>query len=143
MKIKLETALLYKSIFHVDADAVDRLNNRYTTMALVACFLIIIGKIYVGNPINCWGPSEYINLSCHWTNIKECTIIHRTQLFQKKIPSIGAQPAVTNNWIRVVEKFSIFWKKRTDRTQHYVVNIELIFVALDRSNWLSRDFLMY
>jgi hypothetical protein len=32
MKVEVETTLIYKSICHVDVDAVDRLNNRYTTI---------------------------------------------------------------------------------------------------------------
>ncbi len=62
MKIEVETSFIYKSISQVDADVIDRLNNRYTAMALVACFLIIGAKIYVGNPINCWGPSKFREL---------------------------------------------------------------------------------
>lgn len=62
MKIEVETSFIYKSISQVDADVIDRLNNRYTAIALVACFLIIGAKIYVGNPINCWGPSKFREL---------------------------------------------------------------------------------
>ena len=66
MKVEIETTFVYKSICHVDTDAVDRLNNRYTTIALVACFLIIAGKIYVGNPINCWAPGKFRKLILAW-----------------------------------------------------------------------------
>lgn len=59
MKIEVETSFIYKSICQVDADAIDRLNNRYTAIALIACFLMITAKIYVGHPINCWGPSKF------------------------------------------------------------------------------------
>ncbi|UJR24304.1 hypothetical protein I4U23_027271 [Adineta vaga] len=51
----------------VDADVIDRLNSRYTTLALLGCFLIVLGKIYVGNPINCWGPTQFQNI--HFTYI--------------------------------------------------------------------------
>ena len=45
-----------KIIHYEDDDFIDRLNNRYTVMVLVMCILIITGKLYVGNPINCWTP---------------------------------------------------------------------------------------
>ncbi|CAF1594135.1 unnamed protein product, partial [Adineta ricciae] len=39
-----------------DDDFIDRLNNRYTIMALMLCIFIITGSLYVGDPINCWTP---------------------------------------------------------------------------------------
>ncbi|CAF5132299.1 unnamed protein product, partial [Rotaria magnacalcarata] len=41
-----------------DDDLIDRLNSRYTVMALVMCIFIITGKAYVGDPINCWTPGK-------------------------------------------------------------------------------------
>ncbi|CAF1155957.1 unnamed protein product [Adineta ricciae] len=67
MKIEIETLLIYKSLFQLDVDTIDRLNSRYTTLALIGCFLIILGKIYVGNPINCWGPTQF--QSVHFTYV--------------------------------------------------------------------------
>ena len=43
-----------------DDDFVDRLNNRYTVLVLVMCFLIVTAKIYVGEPINCWAPGKLL-----------------------------------------------------------------------------------
>ncbi|CAF1175846.1 unnamed protein product [Rotaria sp. Silwood1] len=42
-----------------DDDLIDRLNSRYTVMALVMCIFIITGKSYVGDPINCWTPGRF------------------------------------------------------------------------------------
>jgi hypothetical protein len=42
-----------------DDDFIDRLNNRYTVLALVMCILIITGKNYVGDQINCWTPGKF------------------------------------------------------------------------------------
>jgi hypothetical protein len=42
-----------------DDDFIDRLNNRYTVLVLVMCILIITGKNYVGDPINCWTPGKF------------------------------------------------------------------------------------
>ena len=39
-----------------DDDFIDRLNNRWTVLALAMCIFIISGKTYVGEPINCWTP---------------------------------------------------------------------------------------
>lgn len=42
-----------------DDDSVDRLNHRYT-FALVMVFLVLVaGKQYVGQPIECWVPKEF------------------------------------------------------------------------------------
>jgi innexin len=44
-----------------DDDAVDRLNHRYT-FAMIMIFLVLIaGKQYVGQPIECWVPKEFSN----------------------------------------------------------------------------------
>ena len=42
-----------------DDDFIDRLNNRYTVMALMMCIFIITGNIFVGKPINCWTPGMF------------------------------------------------------------------------------------
>lgn len=39
-------------------DLIDRLNNRYTVMILILAILVVTGKLYVGNPINCWTPGQ-------------------------------------------------------------------------------------
>lgn len=44
-------------------DLIDRVNYRYTVMALMMCIFIIIGKTYVGDAINCWTPGELLKLN--------------------------------------------------------------------------------
>lgn len=39
-------------------DIIDRLNNRYTVLALIMCIFIVMGKTHVGEPINCWAPGK-------------------------------------------------------------------------------------
>lgn len=39
---------------------VDRLNSRYTVMILMLAILIVIGKLFVGNPIQCWTPGTIV-----------------------------------------------------------------------------------
>ncbi|CAF1496991.1 unnamed protein product [Adineta steineri] len=68
MKVEIETAFIYKSLCQVDADVIDRLNSRYTTFALIGCFLIIAAKIYVGNPINCWTPTQFQSIHSTYVN---------------------------------------------------------------------------
>ena len=47
-----------KANHYEDDDLIDRLNNRYTVLALIMCIFIITGKMYVGEPINCWTPGK-------------------------------------------------------------------------------------
>ncbi|CAF1350857.1 unnamed protein product [Rotaria sordida] len=51
-----------------DDDIIDRLNNRYTVMALIMCFFIITGKTYIGEPINSQftGPHNVYTNSICW-----------------------------------------------------------------------------
>ncbi|CAF1604793.1 unnamed protein product [Rotaria magnacalcarata] len=51
-----------------DDDLIDRLNSRYTVMALVMCIFIITGKAYVGDPINCWTPAQFSGTHNAYTN---------------------------------------------------------------------------
>jgi hypothetical protein len=53
-----------------DDDFIDRLNSRYTVMALVMCIFIITGKNYVGDPINCWAPGKFLFERSFFLNIK-------------------------------------------------------------------------
>ena len=49
-------------------DLIDRLNSRYTVMALVLCIIIVSGKLYVGEPINCWTPAQFTGTHNAYTN---------------------------------------------------------------------------
>ncbi|CAF2506909.1 unnamed protein product [Rotaria sp. Silwood2] len=51
-----------------DDDLIDRLNSRYTVMALVMCIFIITGKVHVGDPINCWTPAQFSGTHNSYTN---------------------------------------------------------------------------
>ncbi|VEL40063.1 unnamed protein product [Protopolystoma xenopodis] len=42
-----------------DDDLVDRANHAYTTMVLMLCTLVVLGRQFVGKPISCWTPNEF------------------------------------------------------------------------------------
>lgn len=49
-----------RKINHLENDdLIDRLNSRYTVMMLVLFIFVVSGKLYVGNPINCWTPGMF------------------------------------------------------------------------------------
>ena len=110
MKVEIETTFVYKSICHVDTDAVDRLNNRYTTIALVACFLIIAGKVYVGNPINCWGPGKFRNLILTWVKGVKSRLSPTSSTFSSNLDNDSIhviQPVLTSSQRSMRFNFSI------------------------------------
>lgn len=62
-RIFISERLYGRSTLHLaDDDFVDRLNNRYTVMVLMAGVFVIVGGIFVGNPINCWAPGKFAQM---------------------------------------------------------------------------------
>lgn len=41
-----------------DNDLIDRLNSRYTIIGLILAIGLIMGNVFIGDPINCWTPGS-------------------------------------------------------------------------------------
>lgn len=49
-------------------DFIDRINHSYTTVLMI-CTLVIMGRQFIGKPIACWTPNEFISAQVEYATL--------------------------------------------------------------------------
>ena len=57
-KLLLISKTRYGQHHFEDNDSIDRLNSRYTIIGLILAIGLIMGNVFIGDPINCWTPGS-------------------------------------------------------------------------------------
>lgn len=70
-----------------DDDFIDRLNHKYTVILLVIFTVIVSTNQYVGNPIECWCPTDFTDNRVSYTNFV-CWVSNTYYIpFKEQIPA--------------------------------------------------------
>ncbi|CAG2196167.1 innexin unc-9-like isoform X2 [Mytilus galloprovincialis] len=124
-----------------DDDFIDRLNHKYTVMLLVIFTVIVSTSQYVGDPIECWCPTDFTENRVDYTNFV-CWVSNTYYIpMQNQIPAQydqrREQELTYYQWVPLILLVcSMFYK--VPRLIYKVLN-SYSGISIDKINGMARD----